>query len=49
MKNEQLWHKLEENYEVRRVTLKEIAIGLIAGAIFTLACGWLYFITVMAR
>jgi len=29
--------------------LKDIAIGLIAGAIYAIACGWLYFVTVMAR
>ena len=50
MQNEQLWHKLEEDYGVeKRVTLKEIGIGLIAGALVTIACGWLYFVTVMAR
>lgn len=35
MQNEQLWHKLEEDYEVeKRWTLREIAIGLIAGNLY---------------
>ena len=29
--------------------LKEIAIGLIAGIMYLIASGWLYFVTVMAR
>ena len=50
MQNEKLWRKLEEDYKVeKRWTLKEIGIGLIAGAIYAIACGWLYFVTVMAR
>ena len=50
MDNEYLWKKLEEDYGVeKRWTLKEVAIGLIAGGLFTIASGWLYFVTVMAR
>ena len=50
MQNEQLWRKLEKDYGVeKRWTLEEIAIGLIAGSLFTIACGALYFVTVMAR
>ena len=50
MQNEQLWRKLEEDYGVeKRWTAKEIAIGLIAGVIYLIASGWLYFVTVMAR
>ena len=29
--------------------LKEVAIGLIAGGLFVIAAGWLYFVVVMAR
>ncbi len=29
--------------------LREIAIGLIAGGLITIAISWLYFVTVMAR
>ena len=47
MQNEQLWRKLEG--VEKRWTLKEIGIGLIAGAIYLIASGWLYFVTVMAR
>ncbi len=50
MDNEYLWRKLEEDYGVeKRWTAKEIAIGLIAGIIYLIASGWLYFVTVMAR
>tara|TARA_Y100000310_G_scaffold331073_2_gene403991 strand:- start:353 stop:538 length:186 start_codon:yes stop_codon:yes gene_type:complete len=35
--------------EEERVTLKEVAIGLFAGAIYMLACGWLYIAIVTAR
>tara|TARA_Y100000310_G_C20352352_1_gene654979 strand:+ start:507 stop:659 length:153 start_codon:yes stop_codon:yes gene_type:complete len=50
MQNKKLWRKLEEDYGVaRRWTLKEVAIGLIAGTVFAIACGWLYLVTVMAR
>ena len=50
MQNEQLWQKLEKDYGVgKEATLKEIAIGLIAGAMFVIVSGWLYFVTVMAR
>ncbi len=50
MQNEQLWRKLEENYGVeKRWTLREIGIGLIAGGLFAIVAGWLYFVTVMAR
>ena len=47
MQNEQLWHKLEEMG--KRWTLKEVGIGLIAGGLFAIVAGWLYFVTVMAR
>lgn len=50
MQNEYLWHKNEEDYGVgKRWTLKEVAIGLTAGMIYLIVCGWLYFVTVMAR
>jgi len=50
MQNEQLWRKLEEDYRVeKRWTLREIGTGLIAGGIFMIVSGWLYFVTVMAR
>jgi len=49
MQNEQLWRKLEEDYEVKKVWLKDVAIGLIAGTLYVIATGWLYFVTVMAR
>ncbi len=50
MQNEILWRKNEEDYEVeKRWTLKEIGIGLIAGTIYVIMSGWLYFVTVMAR
>ncbi len=50
MQNEQLWRKLEEEYRVeKRWTLREVGIGLIAGIIYVIASGWLYFVTVMAR
>ncbi len=29
--------------------LKEVGIGLLAGIIYVIASGWLYFVTVMAR
>ena len=47
MQNEQLWRKLEEMG--KRWTLKEVGIGLIAGIIYVIASGWLYFVTVMAK
>ena len=49
MQNEQLWHKLEEDYEVKKIWVKDVAIGLIAEIIYLIASGWLYFVTVMAR
>ena len=50
MQNEHLWRELEKDYRVeKRWTLKEIGIGLIAGIIYVIASGWLYFVTVMAR
>ena len=50
MDNEYLWKKLEKEYGVeKRWTLKEVAIVLIAGAVYAIASGWLYFVTVMAR
>ncbi len=50
MQNEYLWRKLEKDYGVeKRWTLKEVGIGLIAGVSVTIATGWLYFVTVMAR
>ncbi len=50
MQNEYLWHKLEEDYGVEKEsTIREWAVGLIAGAIYLIASGWLYFVTVMAR
>ena len=50
MQNEQLWRKLEEDNGVEKEsTIKEWAIGLIAGTIYLIASGWLYFVTVMAR
>jgi len=50
MQNEQLWRRNEEYYKVeKRWTLKEVGIGLIAGGIFLITTGWLYFVTVMAR
>ncbi len=50
MQNEQLWQELEKDYKVeKRWTLREIAIGLIAGIIYVIASGWLYFVTVMTR
>ncbi len=49
MDNEYLWRKLEEDRVEKRWTLKEIGIGLIAGAVYVIASGWLYFVTVMAR
>ncbi len=50
MQNEYLWRTLEEDYGVeKRWTLKEVGIGLIAGGLFVITAGWLYFVTVMAR
>ena len=50
MQNEQLWRKLEEDNRIElKAILKEVAIGLIAGMLFVMATGWLYFVTVMAR
>ncbi len=53
MQNEQLWRKLEKDYGKviykKGSTIKEVVIGLIAGAIYLIASGWLYFVTVMAR
>ena len=49
MQNEKLWRKLEEDYETKKVWLKDVAIGLIAGGLFVIMAGWLYFVTVMAR
>ena len=49
MQNEQLWRKLEEDNGVRKVSLKEVGIGLMAGTIYVIASGWLYFVIVMAR
>ncbi len=50
MQNEHLWRELEKDYGVeKRWTLKDIAIGLIVGGLFTIVAGWLYFVTVMAR
>jgi len=39
----------QKNTELMLDRLKDIAIGLIAGGIFVIASGWLYFVTVMAR
>ena len=50
MQNEELWKKLEENYGIeKRWTLKEVAVGITGGVLYLLACGALYFVTVMAR
>ncbi len=50
MQNEYLWHELEKDHRVeKRWTLKEVGIGLVAGVLYLLASGWLYFVTVMAR
>jgi len=50
MNNESLWRQLEEDYAVeKRWTLREVGIGLIAGGLFTIVAGWLYFVTVIAR
>ena len=50
MENEIYWRKNEKYYGVeKRVTIKEVAIGLIAGGLYLLASGWLYFVTLMAR
>ena len=50
MDNEYLWRKLKKDYGVeKRWTNKETGIGLIAGIIYLIASGWLYFVTVMAR
>ena len=49
MQNEHLWRKLEEDRVEKKWTLKEVGIGLIAGGLFAIATGWLYFVTVMAR
>ena len=39
----------QKNTELMLGRLKDIAIGLIAGIIYLIAVGWLYFVTVMAR
>lgn len=52
MQNEQLWRQLERDYGYvaeKRWTLKEVGIGIMAGILYLLASGWLYFVTVMAR
>ncbi len=50
MDNEYLWKKLEEEYGVEKEsTIREWAIGLIAGTVYVIASGWLCFVTVMAR
>jgi len=49
MQNEELWRELEEDYEVKKIWVKDVAVGLIAGGLVIIATGWLYFVTVMAR
>ena len=39
----------KEKRELILGKVKDIGIGLIAGGIFMIVSGWLYFVTVMAR
>jgi len=39
----------QKNTELMLDRLKDIAWGLVAGALFMIACGSLYYVTVMAR